>query len=96
MLYTIILTHADGTTATHTHTAETMKEAHEHGATLRTAETDTLRVYATTTDEHGEILVDGLQAGALTVVKSLQRIEQTFESLPKYQPLRYCYANSIY
>lgn len=69
MLYTIILTHADGTTATHTHTAKTMKEAHEHGATLCAAETDTLRVYATTTDEHGEILVDELQAGALTVVK---------------------------
>lgn len=69
MLYTIIINHADGTqTAKHT-TADGAKQAHEHGAQFATNKGDTIRVYATTQDEHGAPITDGIQAGALTVVK---------------------------
>ena len=69
MLYTIIITHADGTqTATHT-TADGAKQAHEHGAQIATSKGDQIRVYATTQDEHGNPIVDGIRAGALTVIK---------------------------
>lgn len=69
MLYTIIINHADGTqTVKHT-TADGAKQAHEHGAQFATNKGDTIRVYATTQDEHGAPITDGIQAGALTVVK---------------------------
>lgn len=69
MLYTFIITKTDGTIVTRNQTADTMKQAHQHSETLRTIETDNIKVYATIVDENGEINVDGLQSGALTIVK---------------------------
>lgn len=69
MLYTIIITHVDGTQTTKHTTADGAKQAHEHGAQFATNKGDTIRVYATTQDEHGAPITDGIQAGALTVVK---------------------------
>lgn len=68
MLYTIIITQADGTQTTTNTQADGAKQAHEQAA--QTAKQgDTIRAYATTTDEQGAFIVDGIQAGALTVVK---------------------------
>lgn len=69
MLYTIIITTKDGKTATHTTQADTAKQAHEHGAQFATNKGDTIRVYATTQDEHGNPIVDGVRAGALMIVR---------------------------
>lgn len=69
MLYTFIITKTDGTIVTRNQTADTMKQAHQHSETLRTIETDNIKVYATIVDENGEINVNGLQSGALTIVK---------------------------
>lgn len=66
MLYTIIITHADGTTTTTTTQATTARDAHQQ-ATTTTG--DTVRVYPATTDTHGNIIADGVQAGALMVVR---------------------------
>lgn len=66
MLYTVIITAKDGTQTTATVTAENTKQAHE-----QTTATDgaTVRVFPTTTDEHGEIITAGVQAGALMIVR---------------------------
>lgn len=66
MLYTIITTHADGTTTTTTTQATTARDAHQQ-ATTTTG--DTVRVYPATTDDRGNIIADGVQAGALMVVR---------------------------
>lgn len=69
MLHTIIITHADGTTTTLHTQADTAKQAHEYAETHRAEPTDAIRVYATTQDENGAIIIDGVRAGALTVCK---------------------------
>lgn len=69
MQHTIIISHADGTTSTLHTQADNAKQAHEYAETKRTADTDTIRTYATTQDENGAILIDGVQAGALTVCR---------------------------
>lgn len=66
MLYTIITTHADGTTTTTTTQATTARDAHQQ-ATTTTG--DTVRVYPATTDTQGNIIADGVQAGALMVTR---------------------------
>lgn len=67
MQYTIIITHDGLENIVHVN-ADNASQAHIIGA-YSCNEGDTLRVYATTTNDNGEILIDGLQAGALTVVK---------------------------
>lgn len=75
MQYTIIITHADGTT-THTHTnAPNAKTAHEHATNGNTANgikpnvTDTMRAYPTTTNADGTHLPYNIMRGALQVAK---------------------------
>lgn len=68
MLYTIINTHADGTQTTHTITADNTKQAHEQAQATATAG-DIVRTYPVTADTNGNIIADGIQVGALTVVK---------------------------
>lgn len=68
MLYTIIISNE---TDTRTHYVEcaNAKEAHEHASQLVESKNESVRVYATTTDGNGNIITEGVQAGALTVVK---------------------------
>lgn len=68
MLYTIIISNNENQNYYNVECAN-MREAHEHASTLVQGKTDTIRVYATTTDANGNILTAGVQAGALTVVK---------------------------
>lgn len=69
MKYTIIITHADGTTTTHAVQADNASTAHKQAEAL-TIEGDTIRTYATIAENpNDEINVDELQAGALTIVK---------------------------
>ena len=68
MMYTIIITHADETTATITTNAQNAKQAHEYAETIAT-KADTIRVYPTTQDSDGNVIVYGLLRGALMVAK---------------------------
>lgn len=74
MLYTTIITHTDGTTTTITAQASSARDAHAHhpakaGYIGLHPDVDTVRVYPATTDSHGETIPDGVQAGALMVVR---------------------------
>lgn len=68
MLYTIIITDENETKTTHHIAAKNISDAHVKGEKL-TAKGDTLKVYATTQEPNGDIIVEGLSDGALTVVK---------------------------
>lgn len=68
MLYTIIISNNEEQNIYIVDCANA-REAHEHASTLVQSTTDTIRTYATTTDENGNILTSGVQAGALTIVK---------------------------
>lgn len=66
--YTIIITHTNGSQTTIYTPADNASHAHIIGL-YYCKKGDTLRVYATTATADGEILIDGVQAGSLTVVK---------------------------
>lgn len=68
MQYTIMITRKDGSQTTLLTEADNASHAHTLGLN-ECKKGDVLRVYATTTGDQGEILIDGVQAGALTVVK---------------------------
>lgn len=68
MQYTIMITRKDGSQTTIHTQADYASHAHTLGLN-ECKKGDMLRVYATTTGDQGEILIDGVQAGALTVVK---------------------------
>jgi len=68
MLYTIIITNADNTTATATTNATNAKQAHEYAETIAKSGA-TIRVYPTTQDNDGNVIVYGLLRGALMVAK---------------------------
>ena len=68
MRYTIMITRKDGSQTTLLTEVDNTSKAHEFGLN-QCSKGDILRVYATTTNEIGEILIDGVQAGSLTVVK---------------------------
>ena len=82
MLYTIIITHADGTTTTIHTQAENTSMAHKKAVngvtitdtngntrTIKSVDGDDVRIYATTQNENGNIITEGVQDGALTVCK---------------------------
>ena len=66
--YTIIIAHTNGSQTTIHTQADNASHAHTLGLN-ECKKGDVLRVYATTTGDQGEILIDEVQAGALTVVK---------------------------
>lgn len=68
MQYTIMITHTNGSQTTIYTPANNASHAHVVGL-YYCKKGDILRVYATTATSTGEILIDGVQAGALTVVK---------------------------
>lgn len=74
MLYTTIITHTDGTTTTITAQASSARDAHTHHPAMAGyiglhPDVDTVRVYPATTDDNGNPTPDGVQAGALMVVR---------------------------
>lgn len=68
MLYTIIITHADGTQTRTSTNATNTKTAHENAQPLA-PDGATVRVYPTTQDEHGNINAYAVMRGALQVAK---------------------------
>lgn len=68
MLYTIIITHADGTQTRTSTNATNTKTAHENAQPLA-PDGATVRVYPTTQDEHGNINAYAVIRGALQVAK---------------------------
>lgn len=84
MLHTVIITHADDTQTIININADSPHAAHkmiDDGLTLtdtdgqtvviKVKSDDTARIYPTTTDENGDIITDGILAGALMVVKRI-------------------------
>lgn len=71
MLHTIIYYHKDGATTTKTIDAPTTKAAHEQARQDKkaTATAEQIRVYPTTTDEHGAPIEIGIARGALMVAR---------------------------